>query len=788
MQVKLNNFRSHSNSIYNIPNQNLILVKGVSGAGKSTIFQAIYWCLYGSLQHVFNNSNPSRCSVELKLNNISIYRQKKPELLKVLYEGKEYEDAVGQGIIDNIYGTKDVWMACSYLQQNSRNLLLSTSNSDKMKLIHQLSFNNENPDVFINKIENELTEAQKKLAIEQAVYGKEVEILTNSIKISNLDKSLYIDKNDPKRSELNNNIELISQKIVELKKIENYQNQLKGQIELIERNLSKINTYNEINIEDLKFKIENIDKDILNLNSLLTQANIYSQYKILKSKYEENLIKLEKYNDINNLDYAEQDLINASIIIEKYKKGKSIVDKYGINYDINEINTGIKNAEFLYELGKFRPIISKLNQLKLKLNEIKEVEFVDLTEINHKISLAGIACNVLKCPSCNSNLRYIDGKLQQSTIPNMSPRTIAQLKHEKDKIMKQNQLYENRKIILNNIQQLQSELENLYINNSIVNSRISNEFENINQYPEVSISVIYDLKQVAFIDSVPSIDTIKRCIDRNKLIYETNKLKEQIEQYGDNHIEMQDANTITLQINKLKTDISKKRNLLMEIIDNRKRWEDYKKQLNEILERRDDGYMIEIPDLEDKIQKIKIQIETIKRYDYLYEERDRLENKKETIILLHNEVVNLTKLKEMAMEVECTSLQNTIDSINNVINEIATMIFDEPITIKLNLFKTLKSKEKTKPSVNLSINYKGGEYDNINQLSGGEGDRVSLILTLALSKLSNFPIILLDESLGSLDSNLREMATKAIRMNTNKMVICVNHEGTEGYYDYQLIL
>jgi len=78
--------------------------------------------------------------------------------------------------------------------------------------------------------------------------------------------------------------------------------------------------------------------------------------------------------------------------------------------------------------------------------------------------------------------------------------------------------------------------------------------------------------------------------------------------------------------------------------------------------------------------------------------------------------------------------------------------------------------------------YKGMEVSP-SQLSGGEQDRLSLALTLAFSSLSKSPILLLDECLSSLDSKNKENALKCLRSD-DKIVITVDHEAVEGYYDY----
>ena len=115
--------------------------------------------------------------------------------------------------------------------------------------------------------------------------------------------------------------------------------------------------------------------------------------------------------------------------------------------------------------------------------------------------------------------------------------------------------------------------------------------------------------------------------------------------------------------------------------------------------------------------------------------------------------------------------------------DVLPLFFDEPINMMLQLYKVLKTNKQLKPGLNISIKYKGVEYDNINQLSGGEGDRISLALILSLNQVSNSPIILLDECISSLDGSLKESCVMAMKKMEGKTIICVDHEGVEGFYD-----
>lgn len=162
----------------------------------------------------------------------------------------------------------------------------------------------------------------------------------------------------------------------------------------------------------------------------------------------------------------------------------------------------------------------------------------------------------------------------------------------------------------------------------------------------------------------------------------------------------------------------------------------------------------------------------------------RVSQERDLLIEDNAHVCNLQTLKQHALDTECKILEQIVANINHSIEYICSSLFDKDINILLNLYKTLKSTKNTKPIANFTISYQGGSYDNINEMSGGEGDRVSLALTLALNRLSSCPILMLDESLASLDLNMKEASIRTIREHTNNTALVILHDGIEGIFDH----
>ncbi len=185
----------------------------------------------------------------------------------------------------------------------------------------------------------------------------------------------------------------------------------------------------------------------------------------------------------------------------------------------------------------------------------------------------------------------------------------------------------------------------------------------------------------------------------------------------------------------------------------------------------------EMAQLEDKVEKHEI---VIKAYDI----HEMLSLKREKVVEVNNKMVDMGYLRQHAKNLECQQLQATVDCINQSVQSVCESLYDSPLNISLQLFKTIKSTKDIKPIVNFTITNKGATYDNVDDISGGEGDRASLAITLALKRLSSCPFIMLDECVVSVDTNIIETTIKTIRQNTSDTVLLTFPDFIEGLFDH----
>ena len=162
----------------------------------------------------------------------------------------------------------------------------------------------------------------------------------------------------------------------------------------------------------------------------------------------------------------------------------------------------------------------------------------------------------------------------------------------------------------------------------------------------------------------------------------------------------------------------------------------------------------------------------------------QIETQRQLLSRLYIQQQAQERLKVFIGEVTNHALQELADRISMTTNQIVGELFEDPIYIELKLFRELKSKDKTKSQFNIEVRYKGCTYDNLRRLSGGESNRVSLALTLSLARVSNSPVLFLDECMNNMNGSIRELCIKVIRRySSHKTIINICHDIVEGFHD-----
>lgn len=762
MEIIINNFRSICDQKYKFTEGNN-LVTGKSGLGKSTILEAVIWCFYGGTSVTPFNAGKKKIvtRVEVKIRDIIFIRTKPPDKSEVIIGNKKLEHAEAQEYINNFLGSKSLWETSSYLKQDNRSNMLFSSSQEKYSLVKELVFGREeNPQspenylktlsIFTENLEKEYNNTEGKL-----------ELMKENLKImiSDFNRFDEIEKNvkklrklNSKYSEIKEGIEKLSGQIIEQQTAKNYRKELE------ELNI-KIQKYPKLNIEIIqkwrdwfvyKEELEKMDKNFPKINiDEYDEVDLVSDIKILilnRKKYKDNLTLCKKLNieyDFNVIKVEIENLVSKIKTIKEREHHSDIarnIEKFQGKRRILLEKEGIYKDTYLQFLKKL-----DINGNKFTLE--------NLNQVNNK--LGSIMTNYLTCPKCSQNLILEDRKLIVKNCKFMK-------KEEIDK-MKKN---------LKNIQIFYKSLDTINI-----------ELESYMKIKE-KLGIKLELEETQ-----EDWRKLEKRLDNLKTI-EFYEFKENEVEEKENFIKNLKKN---IKLRKLESLVEENYCVIFEEYEKPENLSKYYKEyqslifrleeINKYLEDKDEK---NIEDMTKKLNKFEViikDLDDLKIYEKILEKKERLNE----ISKINNEILKKREgcfvIKKIINEERSNTFENLIGNFNDLLNEIVGEIFDD-INITIGMFKKMKAKGDIKPQFNMKVMLKGNEYDNLNFLSGGEKDRISIALTLTLSTLLNNPIIMFDESMSSLDEEMRERCLELIKKYaSDKILINICHSTIEGYYD-----
>ena len=914
MHIKIVGFKIHLELDLIFENNKMILLRATSGAGKSTILQAIFWALYGNMRGIYNaNRVTKNLSVTLSLSGMTIVRKKNPEFLSVSFQDKIYEDTIAQGIIDNTYGHRELWRACSYIEQKQRCALLSGTAAERMELLNALSFTGENPKEYINKIAAVLKEKVGEFERLQSVFVSELGnytkmLETRTIRFRYTDEDiLKIRENIGKYEEevkskhevllecerltgtinyLMGNAAEIRVKIGKLKGVLNMKRTPEIKVRNVEK--PKVLTFDEPEIvipEELKVEVRRVidvelEKEIISYSVYVKEKDrLVSELKKLeyeissKEKLEREISTLEeeiKLCVFDVIDFPrrvkEEEIWHIKKLETEVAKFREECKNIGLEYDENVVRNAISTlSEQLKNFNLFESQIDNYNRvctLEKKIDELKDVKTCSFSELENlvlkKSSLIADmkkGLELLSCPKCSAPLRYMNGILSLGERDPVSKGEILKAEAEYSALMKNIEKYrelmkyeENYEFISKNLNKegmkdyiansrgkvsqlsqlinrisqikfLEVKESSEYLTQIFKNQNAKEKFEKLSERKEsmkknlTSIcpnsEKIFELKNMLENLETRYREEQGRVLKLQELIRkfqqdETARLKSlgefdrKIREREERKRKVEYENRKNLE--KYEEDVKRLERELKEHEEQiKKEKEEYKRGENEL-----NNLLIREKEIGNEIDSIRLKIDKDAKQNYenavrrVKEEKEKeedaiytvkclatgkdLEKKREILLSLQNDVEILNGLKVKAIQVECRQLEDTVNNINTVLENTLQIFFNEPISLVLQLFK--KVKDNVKPGLNLEICYKGCKYDSVNHLSGGEGDRISLALVLALNSVSNSDLLMIDEACASLDGELKEGCITGIKLIPNKTVIVVDHDDSmEGFYD-----
>jgi exonuclease SbcC len=885
MELSLSNFRSWEEKVFKFVDEGIVLISGESGSGKSTLFHAINFALYGKGTKIVTNGK-KKCVVKLTWKGITIIRTRCPNRLIV---NDIFEDSIGQGIIDDKFGSN--FTAKSFIQQKSAKSFLSLTPSDKLIFLekeaihggvsklkqrtHSFTKKTEKEcDYWMGKIDmcNEmLDENPLPIEIPLPIVLKDVD--KNKIKLCFKNEKIRSKNCDTRVGKINRKIEV---HLRELKNItENNmkvrtQQELKSQLCKLQTQLQyetntlgtlitkEIQTVKNIQlfIKNENIKIKQNDSTIVNLNQQKMQCfvdignskeNKLKQQQIKDLKHEIKQLEEEMKDNkfINNLDLLESklQLYNNSVLnyngyitrLEHHNELTNKLRDLGERVDIDIIKKNLsclsitirKKIKQLDDKNKIEKLTihpNTLENLKYKVNEC------NIAIEDNKSNIESL--QVKTCPQCSTILSNNHGKLVvfHKKISTSSKedinKNIKRLQQKRKKLESEIAVHNNNnkqldmltnqlcKEVISNLNELKDEkimLKNQLelgiacnVNISHLEKRLKNINVNIVEKPNtINVEILED-RILNARTKKKQLHTLSASIKLKKV----KVAKIEVFEYEDeesliNSIRLLELNILTIEKFKLeRSNIIKEQEKMLKYLII---YEDLTQKIANIELNIDNISILDcrnkvlaeqdITDLKIRIklkEKEKInhsnnisEIENYLKYRDLLKKSKNWQNKHNLFTNNFNkktdEYKSALELKNLIVKAESESLSNYIHTLNLHVAHYLEIFFpSDPINVKLLRYKESKKKIR-KFQITLEVKYKGMEID-LNSISGGEYDRVQLAFALALSEIGNSKLVLLDESISSLDENTCSIVLNGIK-SAGRLTLIVSHQITSGEFD-----
>lgn len=431
VKISIKRFKFYSDaefSTFTFNEDEITLLKGTSNSGKSTILEALYWCLYGSNKKVapkgYTTTVKNPTIVKIKLpNGTEITRTKPPDTLEVIgfnKEGNILTDEAAQYWIEENFGTKSCFLATSYMRQGRESPLVELKNSERIQLLQELSFGkildedkDNDPKYYTNKIDmeiklvkNNLLVIEGKLSGLEDCYKKQSKTCESYYDFWKGHREDKPDKNiikglEKERQELEGNIGRNKKELSKLrKKWTEYEDYIKERDRLKEEseiNEKKINTF-PYKLDDLDnhliwlFDSEKkkeqeedverlrVDDDIIKfLNEYETKLDTISK-EIILYKEHDGFVKSLKINS----DEVETEISSIQEKLELAKDDETILEKHAL---MKESHRYKKKTRLIWE-NKKKEIVQNIEELKL--SKEKYENYFNSENISELISILGL--------------------------------------------------------------------------------------------------------------------------------------------------------------------------------------------------------------------------------------------------------------------------------------------------------------------------------------------------------------------------------------------------------------
>lgn len=773
LKLHLENFKKYT--IYEIEfGEGLIGIIGKNGSGKSTIFEAILFALYGEFKNrgykdTIRNVNASvkdAVVVELDFEFDSVeykvlreFRGKALSANAKFYKNGELITSGAKEVTNSIIKltrmSKDAFLHTLFASQKELTSLSNAKPEDRKKMIRKLLGLEK-----IDFVENELVLKSRELKREISAYA---DVLLSDEEVKT--KNKQIKEQQKYKKELDTQIHKTSKEIQKIKKEEDT---LKKELEgFVKNKESKQKALNEIELlqNNIKTNTQNQEKLTNEINELELKAKELKTLATVKSEYEALHVKLKSQEELKNMhlkkDGLEKEQTQLRVQYRKYEN------------DIKELEKECSQIE-LYR-AKDKEI---KNALALHVKEIKEKQNIQ-KQINAEISAENRVVE-----DTNKKINKIKSLGRESNCPTCT----RALLEEYDNVIN------SLELIVKNTQLEKIDKAKVKLVSVEMELKKSEDAKSKSEKELFEISKVINLIESKQKDLEKSKEYLAKVSEQGKI--NKDALKE-LENYAYDEKEHQSIQN-DLEVLKIKYE------QVLRLEEQLKREESLSKELLHVKSNLE-ALHVKLQDKQTAAKNINydesLHVKKTKEFDEVQKEKEDKSNK------LHEIQIQITK-----SEGEIKTIQNALDNNARQIKKVQSKKDDlndyEKIKLNLAEFKTLLN-SKVAPRISaiasdmFSIITKGkyqhievsndfdffiydeGKRFPIERYSGGEIDLANLVLRIAISKTlgelsgsSSIGFLAFDEVFGSQDESRRMEILEAFHTikEQYRQIFLISHE------------
>ena len=828
MIVYIEEFGFHRDVEYKFDNGLIVLIRGKSGIGKTTILRAIKWVLYGGTLE-----GSSRAAVTIQYGDYVINRHAPPDCLSVMRRTSSHtkDDNLSltgvpaQAIINKIFGNASLFELCCFLKAGSYGTapmpLFDTNPAVRLHTLTMLTFPDDNdPQIIVDAVRDHL-KSEKKLGKAQLEVYKAakreydlrgdlpdiqydtIDSLTTAIVLMKDNLSERV-RSESEMTQVLRRRTILTEKQVSLNKV------VISVTEVLDKSLIDSSRPTDLTADIQRKKVDIIailDKDERTLQRLVAKRTEYESVRAVQNFAKPLLEELVKSGvTLENIPktFSQKQLQQINNTNAAMTTAKKVCADLDIPYIAEIISATISSYEQCLSYLKARKEKLAYDRAKLEYDQLTKI---DVVVLEAELAYTKAGRTLRQCPHCLKGVRIENDCLVKATVSLTTIQDVQVKEGELRDARRTNEMKETRRRVMDTLatkaaltfkqsadfEEYGSNEANVsIIDNTLMRLR-SIVFTTQSIYSDRQAELLRGLTTLGWTIELETSTTIESSDVTSQHIHQTiqeNRIKlAHINEELNESYKTQSQYEMVLQQRLLLEERLRvaKSNLVFvdeELIS-----------LNVLHSNLIDSIDRTVGSTYEAIDCLTDRLSALHKRLNMLEQAERVELLRINADRISQNIINVSLLLQEAVSEHFARLKSVVDAVNIHLASVTLELFSYAMSIQLSLYAiTTKTNKIPKHTVSIEIIRRGDLVPRFESslLSEGEKQRIVLVVLLALGMyvgLVNIPLLLLDEPMQRLNSGERDSALGLLRkINHKRTIIITEHNTIDDEYDHVIAL